>query len=208
MYCKNCGKLIAEDGKFCAECGKPIETQKKPGTPIADALILTLKPKFVALPFLISRIPLQIFFTIWCAGFLGGLTNLAFVFIGKAFGMDNTFGLLPFVFWGIAAFIGIPIISLIVTKGTYNNSFYRFYETKLEYSENFLTKELKTINYKRIIEVYLRKGIFQQPYGLGTIFLSTASSNGISDAGITIRNIPNSDQYYHKIKELIEAAQQ
>jgi len=208
MYCKNCGKLIAEAGKFCVECGQPVQKEEKSNTPTTDTLVLTLKPKFVALPFLITLIPLQIFLTIWSAGFLGVITNLAFVFIGQARGMDNGFGLLPFAFWGIASFIGIPVIAFILTKGTYNNSFYSFYETKLEYSENFLTKELKTINYKRIIEVYLRKGIFQQAYGLGTIFLSTASSNGISNAGITIRNIPNPDQYYHKIKELIEKAQQ
>ena len=80
----------------------------------------------------------------------------------------------------------------------------------MEYYEGFFSVEEKTIRYKSITEVYLRKGVFQKMYGLGTIVLSTPAtgSQGAnhSRSGIRVVDIENPDRVYTKIKELIGKA--
>jgi len=71
-------------------------------------------------------------------------------------------------------------------------------------------------------EISLRKGIFQRLYGLGTIYLATlatGSSYGtdrsnwfwalgfgnISASGVGVRDIPNPDVEYDRIRRIVDA---
>ncbi len=201
MYCQKCGKEVGAEAKFCPNCGAKISSVgfavKESDTPI-----FVLKPVFVPSVTIFSLLPLQIFFTIWGGMFFGGFG----MFAVKALGID-----LPiwstFVFFGCLFFFGIPIIGYLSKKKNYEKTEYRFYNTKLEYYEGFFNVEEKTISYKNITEVYLRKGIFQRQYGLGTIVLSTPAteyaSRGQWRSGIMIENIKNPDEAYRKIKELV-----
>ena len=92
----------------------------------------------------------------------------------------------------------------------------KIYDDRLEFEEGFFTINKKEIRFKDITEVNLRKGIIQQTYGLGTIYLATAATSSSrpnpfsilglgssSGSGITIPDIQNSDEAYEKIKQLV-----
>lgn len=200
MYCQKCGKEMGSSAKFCPNCGAQASTGfqvKESETPV-----LKFNPVFVPLVTALSVLPLMIFFTIWGAGFFGGFG----MFAVKALGL-NLPGWFTFVFFGCLFFFGIPIITYISKQKNYEKTEYRFYNTKLEYYEGFFNIEEKTISYKNITEVYLRKGIIQKQYGLGTIILSTpatgSSSSGRARSGIRVADIKNPDEAYRQIKELI-----
>ena len=103
------------------------------------------------------------------------------------------------VFFGGLFFFGIPIVSYINKINTYRKTEYRFYPTKLDYYEGFFTVEEKTIDFSKITEVHLRKGVFQRMYGLGTIIISTATIG----SGIKITDIEDPDGIYQQVKEII-----
>jgi len=218
MFCGNCGKQIIETSKFCSECGSPIYQQsgyqneeKQRSIKKSDELILTLKPVFIGWPILIQIIPIQIFLTIWGAGFLGGFSMFGLNLLTNLLTGSHSeivFSWQPFAFWGIFCFIAVPLVSYFGKKLNYNYSVYRFYNSKLEYTESFLTKEIKSINYKKVLEVTLSKGIIQQGFELGTIVLSTAATTtSMRGSGIRIPDIKNPDAVYQKIKQLVEQNQ-
>ncbi len=78
---------------------------------------------------------------------------------------------------------------------------YRFYKDKIEYNEGFLTKYRKTIDYNKITNIGQRKGVLENLFGLGSIYIDTA---GFSPRGheLLMRYIKNPDEIYDKIKEL------
>jgi len=201
MYCPKCGKKIENGAKFCSNCGAQVTggfSSRNSDTPV-----LTLKPVFVPLVTVFSILPLQIFFTLWGGMFFGGFG----MFAAKALGLNLPLWF-TFVFFGCLFFFGLPILAYISKKKNYEKTEYRFYNTKLEYYEGFFNIEEKTISYKNITEVYLRKGIFQRQYGIGTIVLLTPAtgfqSSGRARSGIMVADIKNPDDAYRQIKELIQ----
>jgi hypothetical protein len=150
MYCPNCGKEV-KDANFCPYCGAKI-TKEVYGIKDTDYSVFTLKPVFVPSIVIFSILPLQIFFTIWGGIFFGGI-GLFIVRLLKI----NIPGWSTFVFFGCLFFFGLPAIVYIAKKKNYEKTEYRFYNTKLEYYEGFFNIEEKTIHYKNITEVYLRK---------------------------------------------------
>jgi membrane protein YdbS with pleckstrin-like domain len=208
MFCKECGNQIGEDSKFCPECG--ISLQAPP--PIAQSAgidnaepVLVLKPVFIPWVAVVSILPLQIFFTIWGAGFFGGFGMFAVKGIGLP--LPSWF---TFVFFGLLFFFGIPLLTCVAKKKTYADTEYRFYNDHLEYAEGFWTAEYKTIKYKNILEANLGRGIIQRNYDLGTIYLATPAtgmSTGRTASGIRIADIPDADQIYQTVQQLIEQNQ-
>jgi len=103
--------------------------------------------------------------------------------------------------------LGIPLVSYYAARRTYEATEYKFYDDHLEYAEGFWTAENKSIRYKNIQEVSLRRGIIQKKYGLGTIYLSTPAtgfSRGRSSSGIKVHDIPNAEKVYQALKKTIE----
>jgi len=200
LYCQKCGKKMEISAKFCPNCGSQVSggfLMKESDTPL-----LILKPVFVPLLIEFSVLPLIIFFTIWGGGFFGGFGLFAIKVLGL-----NLPGWFTFVFFSCLFFFGIPIVTHISKKKNYEKTEYRFYNTKLEYYEGFFNIDEKTVNYKNITEVSLRKGVFQKQYGLGTIVLSTPATDYPSDesarSGIMVADIKNPDETYSRVKELI-----
>src|SRR5215213_11966575 len=97
----------------------------------ADVVKLTVRPVFVGWITLLMQIPLQLFFTVWCGGFFGG--------------MGTSFGLFPKNSWsasyviGAIAFFAIPIVAYVGKKLNYSRTEYRFYSDRLEFDEGFFS---------------------------------------------------------------------
>src|SRR5215470_5605406 len=99
-----------------------------------SALRFSLRPVFIGWITLLMQLPAQLFFTVWCGGFFGGMTSL--VFPGSR---------LPFLLFGGLAFFGIPIVVYFGKKLNYSRTEYRFYPDRLEFEEGFFALSRKVI---------------------------------------------------------------
>jgi membrane protein YdbS with pleckstrin-like domain len=149
----------------------------------------------------LSVLPIQLFLTVWGAGFCGGF-GLAAV---KALHLP-----LPpwftFVFFGCLFFFGIPLVVYTAKKRTYAQTEYRFFGNRLEYAEGFWTAENKTIKYDKVTETAVRRGIIQRKYGLGTIFLATPATGfqqGRAMSGIRVQDVEEPEKVYEAVQKLI-----
>lgn len=204
MFCSKCGKEMADDAKFCANCGVSVSSAKVEAAqePDTGEPLLILRPRFIGWVTALSVLPIQIFMTVWGASFCGGFGLLAV----KALGLP-----LPpwftFVFFGCLFFFGIPFVVYTAKKRTYAQTEYRFFRNRLEYAEGFWTAENKTIKYDKVTETAMRRGIIQRKYGLGTIFLATPATGfqqGRAMSGIRIRDIEEPEKVYEAVEKLIE----
>jgi len=179
----------------------------------ADGAKLSIKPVFVGWITLLIQLPLQLFFTLWSGGFFGGM--------GMSFGIFPQGSRVPFIVCGAIAFFGFPIVAYVGKKLNYGRTEYRFYADRLEFDEGFFSINKKVIKFRDVKETTLRKGILQQLYGLGSIYLATmatGSSRGInpfaalgfgnvSASGVTIRDIGDPDSTFEKVRKLVDAEQ-
>jgi len=210
MYCHQCGTDIQGHAKFCSSCGSSQETDgSKPSAPSAvddsHEPLFSLRPVFVPSIQLLGHIPIFLFLGIWGGLFFGGFSQVLLQFADL--GIPTWF---PFVFFGAVFAFVLPFVSYRVNRKTYDRTEYTFYAGKLDYFEGFFTIEEKTIALQRVTEVNLRKGVFQSKHGLGTIILSTPATSagtGRTSAGIRIHDVENPDEYYRRIKELVERSQ-
>jgi uncharacterized membrane protein YdbT with pleckstrin-like domain len=171
----------------------------------------SLKPVFIGWITLVSQIPLQLFFTLWCGGFFGGML--------RSTGMLENNSVSPFIVCGGLAFVGIPLITYTIKSLNYRRTEYKFYEDRLEFEEGFFTINKKSIKFKDVREVTLRRGILQRMYGLGTVYLATLATGSssysnpfaaigfgnISASGISVRDITNPEETYQKIKAIVDS---
>jgi hypothetical protein len=110
-------------------------------------------------------------------------------------------------------------VAYIGKKLNYARTEYNFLDDQLEFEEGFFTINKKLIKYKDVKEVTLRKGILQRIYGLGTIYMATLATGSttsfnpfyalgfgnVSASGVGVRDIPNPDEAYEKIKALVDS---
>ncbi len=158
------------------------------------------------------QLPLQLFFTVWCGGFFGGLTS--FVFPARS--------ALPFVLFGGLAFFGVPIVAYFGKKLNYSRTEYKFYPDRLEFEEGFFALHKKVIRFRDVKEVSLHRGMFQRLYGIGTIYLATLATGtsygsygwspfaafgfgNISASGVNVRDVANPDAEFEKIRDLVDS---
>ena len=114
----------------------------------------SLKPVFIGWITLLTQLPFQLFFTLWCGGFFGGMA--------RSLGIFSRDSQTPFILFGALAFFGIPLVAYIVKKLNYGRTEYKFFDDHLEFEEGFFTINKKVIKYKDVKEVTLRKGILQR----------------------------------------------
>ncbi len=126
---------------------------------------LVLKPVFVGLIVLISRLPLQLFLTFWAGLFFGGITQPLLPNWGASF-----------VLFGLLAFFGVPVVTYIGRRLNYSRTEFRFFDDHVEFDEGFFTLNRKVVAYHNVREVTLRKGLLQRPYGLGSVYLGTLAT--------------------------------
>lgn len=166
--------------------------------------IKVIKPVLITWVLLVSYIPLQLNLTFVGGGVCGSIGFLYLLWSGANFELWT-----PFIFFGLGFFICTPLLIYFVRKRTYDETDYKFFKDRLEYSEGFWTIEHKLIKYSHITQVTVRKNVIQRIYGLGTIYLSVptmpATRGGF--AGIAIADIKNPDQVYMEIKQILGADQ-
>lgn len=166
---------------------------------------IQIKPVFVGWIAFVVQIPLQLFFTVWAGGFFGGILS------GITAG-DASIGFII----GLAVFIAIPVMCWVGKKYNYENTVYKIFDDRVEFEEGFLTVQQKTVHFRDIREITLRKGILQRSCDLGSVYLATqatGSSHGnpfsmlgmtsASASGLTIRDVTNADDLYQKLRALI-----
>lgn len=203
MYCNNCGQKAAKNAKVCQGCGTSLTrnataSKQEPDT---GKPTLVLRPVFIGWAAALSVLPIQIFMTLWGAGFLGGFSML---------GLKELNLPLPswviFAIFGCLFFFGIPLLVYFARKKTYAKTEYKFHKDRLEYVEGFWTAEKKTVKYDKITETAMREGVIQKKYELGTIFLSTPATGfnqGQATSGIKIQDIKYPTKIYEAVQHCI-----
>lgn len=105
-------------------------------------------------------------------------------------------------FFGLYAIIIGPFLIHFVRRGLYEGSVYNFYPNRVESCSNFIYSQVKTLKYKDVVKTDLKKGIIQQKYNLGSITLASGRMDGFGL--VSMGNIPNPDENYAKILQLIK----
>ncbi len=213
MFCQQCGKEVPDTARFCPSCGTA--TAQETGAPAApttpaptasaDVPLLVVRPRMLPGGMIFLKLlPVAMFFTVFCGGFCGIpsagliiLTNLdAPPYIGAIIG-------------GLFGMFGVPLIAYTLMKKNYDRMEYRFYPDRLEYYEGFFTVQEKTIHYRNVTEVNLSRGVFQKKVNLGTLVLSTPATGagtGSTRSGITVVDIPDPQDVYQQVKDLVAQA--
>jgi membrane protein YdbS with pleckstrin-like domain len=177
-----------------------------PGSPLekveTQEPLFVLKPVFLPWVTLLSALPVQLALTL--AG--GGVAGLIVGFL-KMFQVYVSDWLPVAVVAGVL-FFAIPSMVYWHKKKKYQHTGYGFYATEFTGYRGTSPVEITTIHYDNISGVSFKKGFFQKKHGLGTLFLLTRAS---SDAGhniarsrIKLTDIPNPDEVYAQIKELVK----
>lgn len=160
---------------------------------MAEAKVI-FKPKFLGV---ISVFPIAI------NSVIGGVGMSAFGFFANRVSRGGIPMPIKIIFG--AAFVlfvfVIPIVAYVLKKNTYSKTEYRFFDDHLEYAEGFLNVENKSINFDKIQETRMTRGIIQKKYGVGTIVLMTAGQN--PNAGIHLKDIENPERIYDTVKQIL-----
>lgn len=105
----------------------------------------------------------------------------------------------------IGIFIIIRIMNLLATE-------YSFYKDRVEFYEGFIGKIRRSVHYDKITDTVLTQNIFGRIFGTGNFELMTAGSvpqhrpftfRRQNFAGILIEFIPNPEENYKKVQEII-----
>src|SRR3984893_3518587 len=105
----------------------------------AGVVKLSIRPVFVGWITLVTQLPMQLFFTIWCGGFFGGLGTAAGLFPNES--RLASYGI------GAVAFFAIPIVAYVGKKLNYSRTEYRYYPDRLEFDEGFFSINKKVIKF-------------------------------------------------------------
>ena len=177
----------------------------------AGAVKLSIKPVFIGWITLLTQLPLQLFLTVWCAMFFGGILASAGIFPKSSWPASYIIGAI--------AFFAIPIVAYVGKKLNYSRTEYRFYPDQLEFGEGFFSVNKKVIKFRDVKETTLRKGILQRIYGLGSIYLATLATGStrntnpfvalgfgnVSASGVIVRDISDPDGTFEKVRQLVDA---
>ena len=176
-----------------------------------DPLII-LKPKFLILVSLLKSLPIAVFL-----GLFGGIGVLMVTLIASGQptvgGTADPTTTMMFIVGAIGFFMLGAILSIWYRKTTIDHTEYRIFPNRIEYFEGLFTVEQKTVKFVDISEIYLRKGVFQKRYNLGSIFLMSKGLNipmlmsRGSLGGMILRDIENPDAIYQKLKQLKDTEQ-
>lgn len=195
MFCRNCGTKIDHVLNFCPQCGTRIDVTQSENnfTAEEDDIKFRLKPKFHALYKIVNN-------------FYGLISYILFLcFLAKIIQWWEFLG-------GICIY---SLIKLIFSKKQYDHLEYNFYNTKMEYSDNFLNREEKVIEYKYVREIEISQTFLERLFRIGTIIIFTNASSNYQNYernhssmkgrnGIYIHCVDNIYEQYKKIKQIID----
>jgi membrane protein YdbS with pleckstrin-like domain len=176
----------------------------------AGAAKLSIRPVFIGWITLLTQLPLQLFFTVWCGGFFGGIGAAAGLFPNS---LSASYAI------GAVAFFAIPVVAYVGKKLNYSRTEYRFYSDRLEFDEGFFSINKKVIKFRDVKETTLRQGILQRTYGLGSIYLATLATGStgntnpftalgfgnVSASGVIVRDVGDPETTFQKVRQLVDA---
>ncbi len=174
--------------------------------------LLILKPKYLKFVAFLKSIVVAVFL-----GLFGGIGVLMVTLIASGQptigGTADSTTMIMFVGGAIGFFMLGAILSIWYRKTSINHTEYRIFPNRIEYFEGLFTVEQKTVKFSDISEIYLRKGVLQKQYNLGSIFLMTkgfmlpmVGARG-NLGGMILRDIEDPDAIYQQLKQLKDTEQ-
>ncbi|MFX0115843.1 MAG: PH domain-containing protein [Candidatus Hodarchaeota archaeon] len=171
--------------------------------------LLILKPKYLRSAAMIKSLGLAVFLAIF-----GGAGVLMATLISS--GESSTDGTLDATasMMFIVGAIGFFLLGMILYMWYYRTQIdhieYRIFPNRIEYFEGLFTVEQKTFKFADVSEIYLRKGVFQKRYNVGSLFLMTKGVmipmfGGRGLGGMILRDIEDPDTIYQQLKQLKDA---
>ena len=196
MLCHKCESKLDTKANFCSECGwARLNAPEESHSQEHDSPVLVVRPEFVTGLTWLRQTPVLVFFCLWSILSFGTFLSLV---------LHDLDVNIPASLIIIIVFVLIASGMHIAQSKTYSESIYTFYTNRLEYVEGFLRAEKKIVEYKRVTECRVIKGVFQKKYGLGSVILSVpASDYNSKNTGIKIRDIQDADAIYQQVKKLI-----
>ncbi len=141
----------------------------------------SIKPKVNGFILVLQSIFAGLFFWAPFAGF-GGF------WLYVIFGLESLI-ILPIVF------VFFFLISLLLTKSSYEEMEYKFYKDRVEYVDGFFVKNKKAIKYENIVNISQTRGILiDRIFNLGKINIYTAGAS--FSTGLRMVFIENPDYVY------------
>ncbi len=200
MYCQNCRSEITAGANYCQNCGAQVS--RVSGKKGSERAALILKPQFLSPSMFLSMIGWQILFTIW-GGVLIGIIGLL---LSSYYSWNISFWTFA-ILAGALFFIVSPLVFLFLMFNRYSKTDFLFFKDRLELRSGILKLQNKTIHYQDVIELDLRSGLLQRFSDIGDIIVITTASNGksvVEKEGIRLFDIPNPEEYFNKLKLLID----
>ncbi|UCG89576.1 MAG: PH domain-containing protein [Candidatus Heimdallarchaeota archaeon] len=169
--------------------------------------LVIIKPKFLTFVAVLKSLPVAVFL-----GLFGGIGVLMVTLIATGQSTDGgtaeSTTTMMFTVGAIGFFMLGAILSIWYRKTSISHIEYRIFANRIEYFEGLFTVEQKTFNFVDVSEIYLRKGVLQKRYNLGSIFLMTrglmlpmVGMRG-NIGGMILRDIEDPDAIYHQLKQL------
>jgi uncharacterized membrane protein YdbT with pleckstrin-like domain len=114
-----------------------------------------------------------------------------------------------FWFYTFVAFSAIIFIYAMIVKFNYAATRYELKADGLVYAEGFLNTVNKEIKWRRVIEISLKRNVWQRFFDLGTVVVSTAATGDatggqMSSTGIHLADLENYEEAYKIIKTAFE----
>lgn len=179
---------VKEDNENLRENKKSLENEQ---------VNLELKPnvKIALLSSIISLLIGLFFILIFIGPFL--FITLTSVILSNT---SSALGFLLMILLSLA--IGGGITGLIYLRYKYYlNIVYRFYDTKIEYFDGFLTVQKHTVSYQRITNSNYTQSFVDRILGVSTIVIETAGSS----SNLTIRYVNNGEEINSKIQTILQS---
>ncbi len=155
---------------------------------------LVLKPRFLGW---MSVFPIAI------NSAIGGLGMLGFAFFANHIikgGIPLPIKIMLGLAFILFVFV-VPFVAYVLKRNTYSQTEYRFFDDHLEYAEGFLNVENKSIQFDKVQESSMTRGVIQKTYGVGTIVLKTAGQS--PNSGIYLRDIESPEDIYDTVKQIL-----
>ena len=207
MFCIQCGKELPAYANFCLFCGarlKLVAEAAGVARPVDTEATLVLKPHFVLSTILLPTIFIWGFFTVWCGGFCGGFSMLGLKFIENLLGFKLPEGS-TFIFWGAAAFFGVPIIAITRYRLKCKNTEYRIYSDRIETVYEGRTRRVETVPFAQVTGLEFKRCRALPQLKLGTITIHTPATiklNNQLKGAMGLETIENAEELYERLKVL------
>ncbi len=102
----------------------------------------------------------------------------------------------------LAIYILYLIVFTVYNKLKYKANVYKFYDDKIIYTNSFINKQVKKLNYSDIREVNVGQTFLQRMFKIGTIMITVNSGNVLTNK-IFIYGVKNLDEQYKKMEEIM-----